>query len=149
MPVPIAPGDAAPPIEGVAHEGAHAVVFYKVTCPVCQMAAPKVQALADAFPDRVTPVGQDPADRLSAFADEYGMAVSPVVDAPPYDTSESYGVRTVPTVFLVEDGTVVDTVEGWDRAGFNRVAERLAELTGTAYRPISEAGDGLPPFRPG
>jgi hypothetical protein len=67
----------------------------------------------------------------------------------PYDASEAYGVRTVPTVFLVDGGTVVDTVEGWDRAGFNRVSERLAELSGAAYRPVSEAGDGLPPFRPG
>ena len=58
-------------------------------------------------------------------------------------------MRTVPTVFLVEDGTVTDSVEGWDREGFNRVAGRLAEVTGTAYRPVSEAGDGLPPFRPG
>jgi thiol-disulfide isomerase/thioredoxin len=149
VPVPIAPGDAAPPIEGVDGHGGHALVFYKVTCPVCQMAAPKVQALADAFPDRVTPVGQDPPERLSAFAAEYGLNVPPVVDLPPYDASEAYGVRTVPTVFLVNDGTVVDTVEGWDRAGINRVAERLAGLTGTEYRPVSEAGDGLPPFRPG
>lgn len=149
MPVPIAPGDAAPPIDGVDGHGAHAIVFYKVTCPVCQMAAPKVQALADAFPGRVTPVGQDPPERLSAFAAEYGLDVAPVVDLPPYDASEVYGVRTVPTVFLVDGGTVVDAVEGWDRAGFNRVAERLAELTGTEHLPISEAGDGLPPFRPG
>jgi thiol-disulfide isomerase/thioredoxin len=149
MPVPIAPGDTAPPIDGIADHGAHAVVFYKVTCPVCQMAAPKVQALAEAFPDRVRPVGQDPPDRLSAFGEEYGLGVTPVVDAPSYDVSEAYGVRTVPTVFLVDDGVVVDAVEGWDRAGYNRVAERLAELTGTAYRPVSEPGDGLPPFRPG
>jgi thiol-disulfide isomerase/thioredoxin len=149
MPVPIAPGDAAPPIDGVDGNSAHAIVFYKVTCPVCQMAAPKVQALADAFPDRVTPVGQDPPERLEAFADEYGMEVATFVDRPPYHTSEAYGVRTVPTVFLVDEGTVVDAVEGWDREGFNRVAERLAELTGAEYRPISEAGDGLPPFRPG
>jgi thiol-disulfide isomerase/thioredoxin len=149
MPVPIAPGMPAPPIDGASDHDAHAVVFYKVTCPVCQMAAPKVQALADAFPGRVTPVGQDPSDRLAAFGDEYGMSAAPVVDAPPYDASEAYGVRTVPTVFLVEDGTVTDTVEGWDREGFNRVAGRLAEVTGAAYRPVSEAGDGLPPFRPG
>jgi thiol-disulfide isomerase/thioredoxin len=149
MPVPIEPGDAAPPIDGVADDGPHAIVFYKVTCPVCQMAARKVQALADAYPGRVTPVGQDPTDRLEAFGDEYGLGVAPVVDTPPYDVSEAYGVRTVPTAFLVDDGVVVDTVEGWDRAGYNRVAERLAELTGAEYRPVSEAGDGLPPFRPG
>ena len=78
------------------------------------------------------------------------MRIPPVADLPPYDASEAFGVRTVPTVFLVDGGTVVDTVEGWDRAGFNRVvrAPRRA-LTGSDYRPVSEAGDGLPPFRPG
>jgi thiol-disulfide isomerase/thioredoxin len=149
MPVPIAPGASAPSIGDVPDDGPRAVVFYKVTCPVCQMAAPKVQALADAYPDRVTVVGQDPPDRLSAFGEAYGMRVAPTVDSPPFAASEAYGVRTVPTLFLVDDGAVVDTVEGWDRAGFNRVAERLADLTGSEYRPVSEAGDGLPPFRPG
>jgi thiol-disulfide isomerase/thioredoxin len=149
MPVPIAPGASAPPIEGVPTDGARAIVFYKVTCPVCQMAAPKIQALADAYPGHVAAVGQDPPERLASFGDEYGMSVVPVTDAPPYDASEAYGVRTVPTAFLVDGGTVVDTVEGWDRAGFNRVAERLAGLTGAPYVPVSDAGDGLPPFRPG
>jgi thiol-disulfide isomerase/thioredoxin len=149
MPVPIAPGAPAPPIEGVPDDGARAIVFYKVTCPVCQMAAPKVQTLADAYEGRVVAVGEDPPDRLATFADDYGMHVPTVSDPPPYDASEAYGVRTVPTVFLVQDGTVVDAVEGWDRSGFNRVSERLAELTGEAYRPVSQAGDGLPPFRPG
>ena len=149
MPVPIAPGASAPSIAGVPDDGPRAIVFYKVSCPVCRMAAPKVQALADGYPDRVTAVGQDPPDRLSAFGEAYGMRVAPIVDLPPYAASEAYGVRTVPTVFLVDDGAVVDTVEGWDRAGFNRVAERLADLTGSEYRPVSEAGDGLPPFRPG
>ena len=149
MPVPLAPGTAAPSVEGVPDEGTRAVVFYKVTCPVCQLAAPAVQALADGYRDAVVAVGEDPPDRLEAFADEYGMHVPAVPDEPPYDASEAFGVRTVPTLFLVAAGTIVDTVEGWDRAGFNRVSKRLAELTGAAYRPVSEAGDGLPPFRPG
>jgi thiol-disulfide isomerase/thioredoxin len=149
MPVPIAPGASAPSIEGVSQDGARAIVFYKVTCPVCQMAAPKVQALADTYPERVVVVGQDPPDRLAAFGVDYGMPISPVADLPPYHASEAYGVRTVPTIFLVDGDTVVDTVEGWDRAGFNRVSGRLAELSGAAYRPVSETGDGLPPFRPG
>jgi thiol-disulfide isomerase/thioredoxin len=149
MPAPIAPGAPAPPIEGISEDGARAIVFLKVTCPVCQMAAPKVQALGDAFPGRVVAVGQDPPDRLAGFGDEYGMHVPVVADLVPYAASEAYGVRTVPTVFLVDAGTVLDTVEGWDREGYNRVAGRLAELTQSPYHPVSEPGDGLPPFRPG
>jgi thiol-disulfide isomerase/thioredoxin len=149
MPTPLAPGAPAPPIAGASADGPHALVFYKVTCPVCQMAAPKLQALGDAFPDRVIAVGQDAPDLLSGFGDEYGMRLPVLVDLAPYEASEAYGVRTVPTLFLVNDGTVLDTVEGWDREGVNRVAGRLAELTRSPYRPVSEPGDGLPPFRPG
>jgi thiol-disulfide isomerase/thioredoxin len=149
MPTPLAPGAPAPPIEGTAADGPRAIVFYKVTCPVCQMAAPKVQALDDAFPGRVVAVGQDPPGRLAGFGDEYGMHLSGIADLAPYHASEAYGVRTVPTLFLLDDGIVLDTVEGWDREGFNRVAGRLAELTKSPYRSVSEPGDGLPPFRPG
>ena len=48
----LGPGDSAPSfsLDGVADpwsEGTAVLVFFKVTCPVCQLAAPKVQALAD------------------------------------------------------------------------------------------------------
>jgi len=40
-------------------EGPVVLAFFKTTCPVCQMAAPKVQALAEAGV-RVVAVGEDP-----------------------------------------------------------------------------------------
>jgi len=114
------------------------------------MAAPKIQALADRYPGVVVPLGQDPAEKLTAFADAYGLTQPALTEPPPYRASDAYGVRTVPTLFLVgEDGTVLETVESWSRDGYNAVAHRLAELTGEEYEPVSEPGDGLPPFRPG
>lgn len=113
------------------------------------MAAPKAQALRDAYPDRIFGVGQDPEEKLSAFDADHAMAIPRVPDLPPYPVSNAYGIRVVPTVFLVQDSTVLDTVESWDRDGYNRVSQRLAELTGSEYVEISSSGDGLPPFRPG
>ena len=56
----------------------------------------------------------------------------------------------VPTLFLVDaDGVVDDVVQSWDRDGYNRVSERLAELTGSPYPEISDEDDGFPSFRPG
>jgi hypothetical protein len=77
------------------------------------------------------------------------MALPRVPDLPPYEQSNAYGIEVVPTLFLVQDSMVLDTVESWDREGYNRVSQRLAELSGSAYVEISSAGDGLPPFRPG
>jgi thiol-disulfide isomerase/thioredoxin len=130
-------------------DGPLAVFFYKVTCPVCQMAAPKAQAFAEAYPGRILGVGQDPVEKLDAFDREYGMAFSRIPDEPPYELSNAYGIEVVPTVFLVHEGSIVDRVESWDRDGYNRVSRRLGELTGSPYAEISSVADGLPPFRPG
>ncbi len=145
------PGSPAPPIAGVpARDGPLALFFYKVTCPVCQMAAPKVAAFHRAYPGAIVGVGQDPRDKLAAFDREFGLGFSSVPDLPPYEVSDAYGIRVVPTVFVVApDGTVLSAVESWDRDGLNDASRRLAEATGLPYVAISEPGDGLPPFRPG
>jgi hypothetical protein len=144
----IAPGDAIPAVPG-SPKGPGAVVFYKVTCPTCQVAAPAMERLHEAFPGRVAFVGQDPAERLRWFAGEFATSFPTASDAPPYDVSNAYGVRTVPTMFVTDGERVVDVVESWDREGWNRAARRLADLTGDGTPVLSTEGDGLPPFRPG
>ncbi len=126
------------------------MVFYKVTCPVCQMAAPKVDAMARAYPGRVVGVGQDPPDALERFGREFGMDVPAVPDLPPYEASNAYGIEAVPTLFVIDGtGTVADAVVSWDRDGYNRASARLAELLGVETVTVSEPSDGLPSFRPG
>ncbi len=147
----IAVGEAAPLVPGVSFErGPTALVFYKVTCPVCQMSAPKVNVMADAYPGRVVPVGQDPPDELERFGRGFGMNVPAMPDLPPYDVSNAYGIDTVPTLFVLDrSGKVADAVVSWDRAGYNRASGRLAELLGVEPVMVSDSSDGLPPFRPG
>ena len=142
-------GSDAPPAPG-APEGPHAIVFYKVTCPTCQMAAPPMERFAQAYPGRIVGIGQDPPDKLQAFSATHGMSFPSMPDAPPYDVSNAYGIAHVPTVVVVDGGgAVADVVESWDREGLNRASGRLAALVGAEPLPISEPGDGLPYFRPG
>jgi peroxiredoxin len=147
----LAPGSKAAPIPGVDFgTGPMAVFFYKVTCPVCQMAAPKVQGFEGGYPGRIVGIGQDPQEKLAEFGEQFGMTFRSLVDAPPYEVSNAYGIEVVPTTFLVDSaGMILDSVESWDREGLNRVSERLAGLTGARYAEISSASDGLPFFRPG
>ena len=147
----LTPGSTAPPIPGAGPAaGPTAVVFYKVTCPVCQMAAPKLAAFGDAYPGRIVGVGQDPAEKLEAFGERFGMSIPVLPDLPPYPLSDAYAIEVVPTLFVLDGaGTVVEAVESWDRQGYNRASETLAGLIGEHSVPISEAGDGLPAFRPG
>lgn len=150
----LGPGDAAPTfvLDDIAtgelvtnpwRAGTTALVFFKVTCPVCQMVAPVVQALADAGA-RVTAIGEDPAPKLKTYADRYGQRVRTVTEPPPYRVSDAYGVTAVPSIFLVgQDGVVQHSVGGWDRDRWNA----LAAAAGAP--PLSRPGDGLPPYRPG
>lgn len=124
--------------------GPTVVAFFKVTCPVCQMAAPMVQAMADAGA-RVTAIGQDPPEKLSAFMRRYDQRVATLSEAPPYEVADAWGVSSVPSIFLVgDDGVVVDASGAWSREAWNRIAAAAG-----ASAPISSEGDGLPPYRPG
>lgn len=148
---PLQPGSVAPPIPGIDFSsGPAALFFYKVTCPVCQMAAAPARRFEEAYPGRIRGVGQDPEEKLVEFDRTYGLGFPAVTDLPPYQVSDAYGIRAVPTTFLVaQDGSVLDVVESWDREGLNRLSKELASLLDAEFTLISEASDGLPPFRPG
>jgi peroxiredoxin len=150
----LAPGDTAPTFvlddiatgEQVTNPwtgGLSVVAFFKVSCPVCQMVAPKIQALADSGA-RVTAIGEDPAPALAKYADRFGQRVPTVTEPPPYRVSNAYGVTAVPTIFLVDgNGIVQHAIGSWDRDRWNA----LAVAAGAS--PISADGDGLPSYRPG
>lgn len=143
------PGTAVPPVPGVElGDGPTVLLFYKVTCPTCQMAGPAAAGLARRFPARFASVVQDPPERAEGFAHEYGDFPS-VTDAPPYAISDAFGIRVVPTLFTIEGGVVSGVVESWNRDAWNEVAARLAESEGAPAELVSSPDDGLPPFRPG
>jgi hypothetical protein len=147
---PLQPGREPPPIPGSpVQDGARAVMFYKVTCPTCQLVAPVAERLFRSFPGRFVAVGQDPREKLEQFSEDLGTAFASVPDEPPYPLSEAYGIRTVPTLFVLDGDRVVDVVESWDRDGWNRAAAKLGGLAGAPAEAVSWEGDGLPPFRPG
>jgi len=142
---PLGTGATAPPITGADLDGPDpvALFFYKVTCPTCQMVAPIAQRLAERQGERFVAVAQDPPEKVEDFSRRFETTFDSVGDLDPYPVSDAYGIRTVPTLFAVRSGEIVDVVESWDRDGWNRVAGVLG-LGG-----ISHPGDGLPPFRPG
>jgi thiol-disulfide isomerase/thioredoxin len=144
-------GSKAPAVPGVDFAaGPTALFFYKVTCPVCQMAAPAAGKLERAYPGRIVGIGQDPEEKLTEFDRQYGLGFASIPDLPPYDVSDGYDIVSVPTLFLVgTDGMLLESVPSWDRSGYNAVSEHLAKLVGADPVVISEPGDGLPAFRPG
>jgi peroxiredoxin len=146
----IAIGTPAPEVDGVDLDGPRALVFFKVTCDTTQLATPALERLARAYPGRVIGVGQDPPPELDAFARTYGLTFPLLPDLAPYPASDGYGIVSAPTAVVLDaDGRVADVAESWDRDGWNRLSETLARSLGVDAAAVSEAGDGLPDFKPG
>lgn len=115
------------------------------------MAAPKFEELEAAYRGKVIAVGQDTEADLAGFATEFGMESVPMQpDLAPYPLSDAFGVRIVPTMYLLDGSDMVlDVAESWDREGYNRITRGLADATDAEFVPLSEEGDGLPALRPG
>ena len=77
----------------VERHGPTALVFYKSTCSVTEMAGPPLAKLGDAYPGAITGVGQDPQATLDAFAEELGWTFPQVTDLAPYVASDAYGIQ--------------------------------------------------------
>jgi len=147
---PLRVGDVAPDVPAAGTgDGPRGLFFYKVTCPTCQLAAPVMRRFERGFPGRVIGVGQDPQLELARFTDRYDMGLASIEDAPPYPISAAYDLESVPTLYLVNEGRVLESVGAWDREGFNQVAATLAGLIGEPPVPVSSVDDGLPGFKPG
>jgi hypothetical protein len=146
--VAIAIGAAAPDVGGLT--GPHALVFYKVTCSVTNLAGPALARLGAAYEGAVLGVGQDPQPELEAFATAHGWTFPQIPDLAPYEASDAYGIASAPTLVVINGGgRVADVVESWDREGMNRASATLAGLLGAEPEVLSTEADGLPAFKPG
>ncbi|MFN7992388.1 MAG: TlpA disulfide reductase family protein [Bryobacteraceae bacterium] len=114
-------------------------VFFKSTCPVCQMTLPYLERIHQGgVPGSLTVYGisQDDAATTREFVEEFGITFPMLLDTEEsgYPASNEYSISHVPSQFLVEqDGSIGWSYDGFNRRDFQSIA-RLA---------------GLNPFRPG
>ncbi len=96
-------------------ESAILLVFFKISCPICQMTLPYLERLKDGKL-RIVAVSQDDAESTAEFHEAFGTSLETLLDSEDggYPVSNDYGITHVPTMFLVEqDGTVSETIEGF------------------------------------
>src|SRR5215470_1191202 len=128
--------------------------FFKVSCPVCQLAFPYLERIFKAYgkSGKFTFVGvsQDDAAASKAFAKEYG-ATFPILLDPPgkYPASNAYGLTNVPTVFLISDGEIESSIVSWSKADMEQLGARLAELSQMAPAQIFRPAEKVPEYKPG
>lgn len=128
-------GDVAPEVGTVVPVPGSVLVFYKVSCPTCKLTMPYLHRVTRP----VVGVSQNNAEETARFEQSFDVRVRSVLD--PEDTFEAsnrYGVRYVPTLFVIgADGRVEERVEGFEKD----VLERLGvEFT---------AAEKVPEYKPG
>jgi len=155
------PGDPLPPLALRDERGAPfprpagetLYVFFKTTCPTCELTWPyldRIRRAGDGGSFRVLGVSQDAPAPTRAFGERLGARLETAYDGEPWPSSEALGLTTVPTFVRVgPDGVVAETVEGFDRARLEGFARRAAEGAGREHAPLFRPDDTAPQVKPG
>jgi peroxiredoxin len=136
-------------------KGPVVAVFFKVSCPVCQMALPYLDRIYRAYEksDRFTFVGvsQDNATDTKAFNRQFGVTFPAVLDpAGKYPVSNAYGLTNVPTFFLISgQGEIEFSSVSWSRADVEQLNRRLAAASDTNAIQVFQPGEKVAEYKPG
>jgi peroxiredoxin len=124
------------------------LVFFKTSCPVCQMTLPYLERLNNGGPPgslRVYGISQDDAETTREFDDEFKISFPMLLDTEEsgYPASDAYGISHVPSMFLVErDGAIGWSLEGFHKQELEAVGARAGV---TLFRP----SDNVPEWKAG
>lgn len=141
-------------LKGALKKGPVLAAFYKVSCPVCQMAFPYVERLFQGYgkSGKLTVVGvsQDGASDTKAFNREFGITFPVLLDEKGYPVSNAYKLTNVPTIFLISpDGGIESSIVSWSKQEMEELNKRLSVIAGVPPAQLFRAGEQVPDFRPG
>jgi peroxiredoxin len=121
-------------LAGLMERGPVLLVFVEADCPTSRLALERLERASGAFAARggsLVSIHEDSLETAARTMRRCRASFAALSEAEPFAVSEAYGVRTVPTAFLVgRDGLVGRVVEGWSHADF---ADALAEGAGVAH----------------
>lgn len=120
-------------LAGLVASGPLLLVFVEADCPTSRLALERLQRAAGAFATRggsIVSVHEDSPEVAARTMRRCRASFAALSEPEPYAVSEAWGLRTVPTAFLVgADGIVKRAIEGWSHADY---AEALAEGAGAS-----------------
>jgi peroxiredoxin len=121
------------------------LVFFKVTCPTCQLTLPFLERLHARGTLAICGISQNDAADTREFNSTFGVSFPTLLDAEDdgFPAGNGYGISAVPSMFLVEpDGMISRVIEGWNKIDM----EALGALAGmTLLRPE----DNVPAWKAG
>jgi peroxiredoxin len=130
------------------------LVFFKTTCPACDLTFPYLQrihaASASSGPPRIWAVSQDSIDATRRFSAELALGMPFLVDAHPFPVSDDYAVRYVPTIYLIDRARRIRIADcGFSKPALREVNRHLARELGRGEPELFAPGDRRPERRPG
>ncbi len=127
-------------------------VFFKTTCPTCQLIWPYLEQLHQTYQVAglaVWGISQDARDLSAAFASKYNGTFPILIDSD-WRVSYAYDPEFVPTLLLIgTQGEIVDHQVGFNKAGLNHLSQMIAARLDMPATLIAPPDDGNPVFRPG
>lgn len=142
-------------LQELLQRGPVVLVFFKVSCPVCQFAFPLYERMARAHKNSGATflgISQNKPSEAKTFAREYGVTFPVALDndANHYEVSNAYGLTNVPTLFYIApSGEIEVSSVGWSKAEVDEVSAKLAGLRHEKPPMLWQAGEDVPAFRAG
>jgi thiol-disulfide isomerase/thioredoxin len=125
-------------------DGPVLLVFYKISCPICQMTLPFLERIAQG-PLPIVAISQDDEAATRRFQSRFGVTLPTRLESEDdgYPASNAFGITHVPSLFLVEpDGTIAIASEGFVKADLESIAQRAA-------LPMFRADESVPAWKAG
>ena len=139
-------------LTGLLSDGPALIVFVERDCPTSRLTLERLQPLDQTLRSagiRLAAVHQDPATTAARTMDDCGATYAALSEAAPFATSEAWGVRSVPTAFLVaRDRRLLGSVEGWSRDDYQRLVTSGLASVGADASGVS-VSDDAPLAKPG
>jgi len=133
-------------VQSLVQGGCALLLFVNEECPTSALAMRELGPLCQGWEKAglsCTVVFEDPLEVAIRVARRQGWTGRIVSQPPPYQTSRAYGLISVPTAFLIDDGGQISSgVVGWDHPEVTRLIEQAAAITGTTLA-IPEAREPL------
>jgi peroxiredoxin len=136
-------------------KGPVVAVFFKVSCPVCQMALPYLDRIFKAYARSgmftFVGVSQDNATDTKAFNRQFNITFPVLLDpAGKYPVSNAYGLTNVPTTFLISpEGGIDFATVSWSKADVEQLNRRLAAVSDATAAQIFLPGEKVAEYKPG
>ena len=135
----------AQPLEDAWKNGPALLVFYKISCPVCQLTLPYLERLSAGSRLHVVGISQDDSGPTHSLLDRLHVAFTTLLDLEEngYPASNAYGITSVPALFLIDPGgRIANSFSGFSK----RDLEALAQLAGV---PVFHPGEKVPEWKAG